>query len=462
MEMIKEPERLYRLIEEYGRMHSLDGYTPHRRGQRLNGLIAEMLLCWGINAEANLRSHGEIDVAFELGSRHFIVEAKWEATRTDTGALSKLQKRLRQRLGGTVGMFVSMSGYTDEALEDLKEGEQLMVLCLTQDHLESMLSGFIPPEELIGKVVEKASRRGVGYVEILNLFDPPYISEMKPEFAHPPEISQLVIDSVPGFDAHTVISSLPFGQSGIAELAPARLLVTSNEGIFLADLKSKEVRPWLRILNCSRNPLVQSDGSVFVTRKSGVARIANGRFKIVAGGFPGNAFLSSSRNGIVWAFSNGSSHISGGDAPPRAVSIGDRLGLQSGWSLDHSVEAHAASYVNNATFLVCGSTIALISPSSRDELVSARENPLTNPGGLARLTDNKFIVACNDVELWEIDISTREFRKIAKLQLQGSVYELTVINEESGYLFCYYPAESGQTRGIIVRWQYSPLSVHAA
>ena len=303
--MIKEPEHLHYLIEEYGRMYDLDGYTPHSRGQRLNGLIAEMLLCWGINAEANIRSHGEIDVAFELGGRHFIVEAKWEATRTDTGAIAKLQKRLRQRLGGTIGVFVSMAGYSDEALDDLKDGEQLTILCLTRNHLEAMLSGFIPPEELIGKVVEKASRRGMGYVEVSNLFDPPFVSEMAPVFGHPPEINQLVLDSISGFDAHALISSLPFGQSGVAEFAPSRLLVTSNEGIFLADLDSKEVRPWLQIPGCSRNPLVQPDGSLFVVRKAGVARMTSRQLEIVAGGLTGTVCLSASPDGTVWAFSNG-------------------------------------------------------------------------------------------------------------------------------------------------------------
>lgn len=461
--MIKDPERLHRLIEEYGRMDNLDGFTPRTRGQRLNGLIAEMLLCWGIEAEADLRSQGEIDVAFELGGRHFIVEAKWEATRTNTGALAKLQKRLRQRLGGTVGIFVSMTGYTNEALKDLKEGEQLMVLCLTRDHLEAMLSGFIPPEELVGKLVTKASRRGVGYVEIVNLFDPPLLSEMMPEFGHPPEINQLVVESISNFDAYTEISSLPFRQCGIAELAPLHILLTTDEGIFLADLDRKEVGPWLSIPNCSRNPLVQSDGSVLIVRKAGVARVRNGQLQIVAGGLLGNVCLSSSRDGTVWAFSNGYPN-EGRGISPRAVRVGDRLGLQTQWAVDYpTASAHVAAHVDNEILLVCGNSgIALISPTSKDELASARDNSLTNPGGLARLTEDRFLVACNSVELWEVALSAHEFRRIAKLQLNGSVYELTTSSEGGGYLFCGYTDQAGQTRGIVVRWQYSPSTSHTA
>lgn len=455
---------LHQLIQEYGRLQNLDGYTPQSRGQRLNGFIAEILLCSGINAKASVRSHGEIDVSFELDGRHFIVEAKWETKPTDIGPLAKLQKRLRQRLGGTIGIFVSMAGYTDEALRDLKDGEQLMVICLTRTHLEAMLSGFIPPVELISRVVEKASQQGVSFTEIPDLFDPPYTSEMAPDFGHPSEVNQLVIEAIPGFEAYTIISSLPFEQSGVAELTPSNLLITSTESVFSVDLEKKKVSPWLLIPDCSRNPLAHSDGSGFVVRKAGVARITGERIEFVAGGLEGNVCLSFGQNGTVWAFSNGSSVHGRNGIPPRAVSITNRLGFQTQWVVDYPASsAHIAASVDDNNMLVCGNSgIVLISSLKKEELVSAKDNPLTNPGGLTRLSDDKFLIACNNVELWELTLSTRGLRRIAKLQLNGSVYELAMSQELGGYLSCHYQNQSGQTQGILLHWQYSFMPIQPA
>ena len=454
--MLRDPRRLQQLIAEYGRMRALDGYTPQSRGQRLNGLVADMLMAWGINANADLRSHGEIDVAFELAGRHFVVEAKWGSTRTDTGAVAKLQKRLRQRLGGTVGLIISIAGFTPKALADLKDGEQLMVLCLMRRHLEAMLAGFIPPEELIGELVKKASRRGIGFTEIEDLFERPYHSEMAPRFEHPPEIDQLIVESVSNFSAEVVVSALPYGQSGVAELSPGHLLLTTTEGVFQVALNDQAVSPFLNIPNCSRNPLVTPDGSVYVVRRAGVARITDGRLEIVAGGLPGNVCLSRGSANTVWAFSNGSPQVGSSSAPPSAVRIGDGLGSQTMFPVDYPpAEAHVAANVDDRTMLICGvAGITLISPADRREIVSARNNPLTNPGGLTRLAADSFLIACDSVELWELTLTDGELRKVAKLKLNGSGGELTTSGEGGGYLSCCYTDKSRTTRGVVVRWVY--------
>src|SRR5262245_40670597 len=119
------------LVEEYVRLQHLeDGHTPQSRGRRFNGLIADVLRSWGIPAQVAFRAAGEIDVAFSIGNTRYIVEAKWESTPAHTGHIAKLQKRVRQRLAGTYGIFLSMSGYSQEALRDIAHGERLEVLLL--------------------------------------------------------------------------------------------------------------------------------------------------------------------------------------------------------------------------------------------------------------------------------------------------------------------------------------------
>jgi cell division transport system ATP-binding protein len=157
--------RLQRLRAEYERLQSLED-RQQVRGQRFNGLVAEMLSCWGINASSDLRGSGEIDVAFTLDGRRVVLEAKWQAQRVQTDAIAKLQKRLRQRLGGTLGIVLSMSGYTRDAITDLKEGERAEVLLLDQTHWEAMLYGSIPARALLDSAIDHASWRGLVYPSI--------------------------------------------------------------------------------------------------------------------------------------------------------------------------------------------------------------------------------------------------------------------------------------------------------
>jgi Holliday junction resolvase-like predicted endonuclease len=141
--------RLHELIDEYGRMRRLEGMTPQQRGQRLNEFIAELLRCWGLDrVDANVRSAGEIDVTFAVNGTRFILEAKWEQGPVDYGPMAKLRGRITQRLAGTRGVLLSMSGYSDEALEGIVRGQQLDMLLLDRTHLEAMLSGLRSPADL--------------------------------------------------------------------------------------------------------------------------------------------------------------------------------------------------------------------------------------------------------------------------------------------------------------------------
>lgn len=91
------------------------------------------------------------------------MEAKWTKTKADTGQLAKLQKRVRQRLSGTYGVFVSMAGYTPEALSDLGQGERLELILLDKEHIEAVLAGEISPQGLLSKLRDEASFAGRPY-----------------------------------------------------------------------------------------------------------------------------------------------------------------------------------------------------------------------------------------------------------------------------------------------------------
>lgn len=155
----------------YAAMEQLDDMTPQRRGQHFNGWIANLLRANGIRAKENLRSNGEIDVVFSIGDTRYILEAKWQRPKADTGHLAKLQKRVRQRLSGTYGVFVSMEGYTPEALHDLMQGDRLELILLDKEHIEAVLAREISPVDLLAALRDQAAFAGRPYTPMAAVRD---------------------------------------------------------------------------------------------------------------------------------------------------------------------------------------------------------------------------------------------------------------------------------------------------
>ena len=80
--------------------------------------------------------------------------------------MAKLRGRITQRLAGTRGVLLSMSGYSDEALEGIVRGQQLDVLLLDRTHLEAMLSGLLSPADLSGRRFFLAGDGHFGVVDL--------------------------------------------------------------------------------------------------------------------------------------------------------------------------------------------------------------------------------------------------------------------------------------------------------
>ncbi len=354
---VRDPRKLQNLIEEYNRLRNLSGFTPQERGRRLNPFVAELLSCWGIMATPNIYGNGEIDIAFEVNSRQFIVEAKWEDGKIGTGQIAKLQKRLRQRLQGTTGLFLSMSGFSSEAVDELKHGEQPALLLLSREHLEAMLSGFVPPEELISCLIRRASIYGENFPQLQSLFETTQPDKLGVNFCTPDEITNenLVKESIPGFQAHVVASNLPFGQSGVAELSENTILLTLHQGIYIIDLSKRKMDVFFGVPGCSRNVLIPKKGIVFIVRKRGVGCLRGRNFSIVGGGFCGNACLFKGIDDDIWVFSNG--HINREIIGPQVTKLGESIGNEKRYEIDYPT-AHGtnAALISEGCFLLIGTT----------------------------------------------------------------------------------------------------------
>lgn len=448
---------LLRTIQKYGRMKNLDGYTPQTRGQSFNNLISELFNYWNIKASPNLNANGEIDVVFTIDGRHFILEAKWEKDKTDTGKIAKLQKRVRQRLGGTVGIFLSMAGFSDDAIKEINKGEQSQVFCLSKIHFEAMLSGFIPPCEMIDISLKKASYEGNYYVKIEQFFLPQSYDDLTIKFSKPDEIPQLLVETSEKIQIKVIASELPFGTSGIAEINKSELLLTTEKGLLEVDIPQKGIKVLANIPKCYGNPIVFENKGIFIARNSGIARISNKEINFIAGGLTGSISIFDDEVGGIWAFGKGDYFQPDGQNFPVLLKIGSMLGDQLVREIKYKPGfAQAIHSLPNNNLLIFGNSVIIYGENDKIQmLISPKDNRLTNTGGVVKLNDVEFLVVCNDVELWIINIKEKTTRKVAKLALQGSAYKLIKSSKNNeGYILSHYSKNVNDSKAIILLWKF--------
>src|SRR6266851_475281 len=253
------------LIEEYGRMRRLEAMTPQRRGQRFNQLVADLLGCWGTDrVQANILGTGEIDVAFTIDGMRFLLEAKWEAGPVSFDPIAKLSRRISQRLSGTRGVFLSMSGYTADAQRDVLRGQQPDMLLIDRTHLEAMLSGLFSPADLFTELVDRASYRGEVYTRLTDLVVSPEETELPPVALGSPLVQDVpvITETATGIHAEVVLyGTQPSATTvdGVTVGPSGRLLLTMPDGVAGVDLGAG-VSDWaVPIPGCPRSALALAD-----------------------------------------------------------------------------------------------------------------------------------------------------------------------------------------------------------
>jgi Holliday junction resolvase-like predicted endonuclease len=450
--MLEKPLKLRELIARYGAMRHLDGFTPHTRGTELNRLIADALDSYGIRANASVRQgYGEIDVTFTVEGIRFVLEAKWEQEKTDTGSISKLQKRVRQRLIATVGVFVSMAGYTKEAVDEVNVGERLEVLLLDRSHLEAMISGIVPPTELFGLLVDKASYEGHPYYSLEELLPQP-ADEPVVGFGAPDGLDNLVRMARPGVIIEPLLHDIPMEHIGLAIMSANEVILNYAEGLVRVDL-GRQTSDWYAALPAScQHTLPMGDGSLLFRRQSGVGALRDGRMHSVAGGFVGNAILFTDEEGNAWALDNGTYGRYHDEGTNAALSrLGSELGDQ--WWTPTDIQGGLladAVWIDQDRIAAVGSSVLEIIHSNSNAR-TRHLHELPNTMSLCKLSDKMILTVADGRIIAILGLDGRTVLPLAELNLNGSISELCRSDDGTYLMFSTYSKAPTTTRGIILR-----------
>lgn len=438
--------RLRELIGEYGALRRLENTTPQLRGQRFNQFIADVLACWGIGrVQVSVRGAGEIDVAFALDGTRFVLEAKWEAEPVGFGPIAKLSRRITQRLTGTRGVFLSMSGYTAGALGDATRGQQPDMLLLDRGHLEAMLSGLLSPADLFTELLDRASYSGNVHVPLADLLLPAERPDL-PEFALGSEPDQgfpVVTDTAPGILARVVLhGTQPQATTvdGIALDPAGRLLLTLPSGVARIDLSTGDTEWAVPVPGCRGNPLPLPDGSVLVLRGPAVLRWRGSSTpEVAAGGFAGGTSLLPGPGGQPWVFDYKTAGWLGGGRAVTLTSLGPepRLGDEERHTVDFRAGIWSAVWLSGRRFYLAGDGhfgVADLDKAAAVPIDDRLRSPHPDQRGSARVDHRTVVTASRHGTVYQIDVETGAAECLARLDMLALGCDMTAGHGRVSYI----------------------------
>jgi Restriction endonuclease len=134
------------------------------RGYELEKLIFELARIERLDAAPAYRGSGEqIDGYFMVGHRHFLLEAKWQEDPVTASEVFAFQGKLRGKLLGTLGLFVSVNGFADDAPSALVFGKEIDVVLADRSDIELALAPARTFEEMVRVKMRAAARTGAVY-----------------------------------------------------------------------------------------------------------------------------------------------------------------------------------------------------------------------------------------------------------------------------------------------------------
>jgi hypothetical protein len=110
--------------------------TPQERGHQFERWLGSCLSEEGLDPRLNFRPLGEqVDGSFQLGHHCFLLEAKWKKDPVAASEIYEFKGKVDGKLTGTIGFFLSMSGYSPEAVDALRAGKVVNVLLFDKNDL---------------------------------------------------------------------------------------------------------------------------------------------------------------------------------------------------------------------------------------------------------------------------------------------------------------------------------------
>lgn len=163
-EVVKSNAFLTKLDEIKHNYYQLTRYEDkQKRGYELEKIMYELFELFDLDPKASFKNKGEqIDGAFSLDGIDYLIEVKWTKKLVDTKELDAFVGKINRKLDNTLGLFLSINGFSDDAVEIHSKGRSSLIL-MDGIELVSVLENQIDLKELLIRKRRYAAQTGQIY-----------------------------------------------------------------------------------------------------------------------------------------------------------------------------------------------------------------------------------------------------------------------------------------------------------
>ncbi|MEU8933335.1 restriction endonuclease [Streptomyces sp. NPDC048409] len=230
------------LRQELAALESLaGGMTAQTRGRKFEKWLTQLLSQDDLEPRTSFRPKGEeVDGSFLHRGRICLLEAKWWENAVPASAIYQFKGKVDGKLVGTLGMFISMSGYSSDAVDALRVGKDLNVVLFDKSDMEYAADvGFL---EVLEFKLREAAEKG-------DVFVPYKAAVAPPPFVQRPLLTVVVEGARDAFIIQCIAQMLlergdsvrelnmlaALGLAGLAPVAAAAARVNPGPIVVVAD-----------------------------------------------------------------------------------------------------------------------------------------------------------------------------------------------------------------------------------
>jgi hypothetical protein len=135
-----------------------------QRGFAFERILNSCLSNEDMDPRSSYKTEGEqIDGSFFLDGSVFLLEAKWHKDELAASAIYQFKGKVDGKLAGTIGVFISMSGYSKDAVDSLTLGKSLNIILFGKEDIDAAIIGSSGFKKILKSKLRIAAEEGVVY-----------------------------------------------------------------------------------------------------------------------------------------------------------------------------------------------------------------------------------------------------------------------------------------------------------
>ncbi len=139
-----------------------------QRGYEFEKFLKNLFNAYGLSGRASFRLTGEqIDGSLVMHNETYLLEAKWENSPIGAAHLHTFEGKLGQKASWSRGLFVSISGFSEDGLLAFGKGKRLV--CMDGCDLSEMLIKKISVVDVLAAKVRRAAETGNPFIRVRDL-----------------------------------------------------------------------------------------------------------------------------------------------------------------------------------------------------------------------------------------------------------------------------------------------------